>query len=524
MRFAFSDDQLLLQSTVRDFLAQGVHARSACARSGRARAVTTPCCGASSRSSACRALLVPDAHGGMGLDERDLVLLLEETGRAALPAPVVATAAVGAPLLRDAGNAALAERVAAARRGGRRDPRRRPSREPVRHRRGRRRSVAARARRRTARDRAQRRDARRTSPRTIPARRLFGVAWTPSATTRIATGDDRARVARRGARPRRARVRRAGDRRRGPAARDRRARTPASASSSAAPIGSFQALQHKLADAKVKLEYARPVVYKAAHAVALDSARARRSTSRTRRSPRPKRPRSRRAPRCRCTARSATPGSRICTCGCGARGRSSASSATRRSIWIACPRFVLADRRADRTGQYLLDFPIGGRNGGGLHHRRRPNARGQARRLALDGPLRRPRRARAEGIDGAHGRRSRRRRGRDLRLLRHDRVAVRRHRAHLLARGGSARARARRDDRPPVRLVAAIGALRRAGRDERHQRSGRRGRRAEHERDPDLVGDDARAAARLPGSVQRLEGLGRALRRGRGVAVQAAPR
>jgi alkylation response protein AidB-like acyl-CoA dehydrogenase len=47
--------------------------------------------------------LVPDAQGGMGLDERDLVLLLEETGRAALPAPVVATAAVGAPLLRDAG-------------------------------------------------------------------------------------------------------------------------------------------------------------------------------------------------------------------------------------------------------------------------------------------------------------------------------------------------------------------------------------------------------------------------------------
>jgi alkylation response protein AidB-like acyl-CoA dehydrogenase len=33
-------------------------------------------------------------------------------------------------------------------------------------------------------------------------------------------------------------------------------------------IGSFQALQHKLADVKVKLEYARPVVYKAAHSIA----------------------------------------------------------------------------------------------------------------------------------------------------------------------------------------------------------------------------------------------------------------
>src|SRR5690606_28556134 len=39
------------------------------------------------------------------------------------------------------------------------------------------------------------------------------------------------------------------------------------------PIGSFQAVQHQLADAKVKIEYARPVVYKAAWAVATGSAR-----------------------------------------------------------------------------------------------------------------------------------------------------------------------------------------------------------------------------------------------------------
>jgi alkylation response protein AidB-like acyl-CoA dehydrogenase len=34
------------------------------------------------------------------------------------------------------------------------------------------------------------------------------------------------------------------------------------------PIGSFQAVKHLLADVKVKLEYARPVVYRAAHSVA----------------------------------------------------------------------------------------------------------------------------------------------------------------------------------------------------------------------------------------------------------------
>ena len=60
------------------------------------------------------------------------------------------------------------------------------------------------------------------------------------------------------------------------------------------------------------------------------------------------------------------------------------------------------------------------------------------------------------------------RRGRRLRLRRHDRPAGRRHRAHLLARGRAARRGAGRDDRPPVRLVAAGGALRRAGGDERH--------------------------------------------------------
>ena len=52
--------------------------------------------------------------------------------------------------------------------------------------------------------------------------------------------------------------------------------------------------------------------------------------------------------------------------------------------------------------------------------------------------------------------------------------------------------RARRDDRPPVRLVAAGRALRRAGRDERHAGPRRRRRRAEHVDDPDRLGVPAR--------------------------------
>jgi len=46
-------------------------------------------------------LLVPDDHGGLGMDERDLVLLLEELGRAACPEPVAEHAAVAVPVLRD---------------------------------------------------------------------------------------------------------------------------------------------------------------------------------------------------------------------------------------------------------------------------------------------------------------------------------------------------------------------------------------------------------------------------------------
>src|SRR6202011_722866 len=46
-------------------------------------------------------MLVAEEHGGLGMDEVDLVLLLEETGRVAMPEPVVETAAVAARLLAD---------------------------------------------------------------------------------------------------------------------------------------------------------------------------------------------------------------------------------------------------------------------------------------------------------------------------------------------------------------------------------------------------------------------------------------
>ena len=265
MRFAFSDDQLLLQSTVRDFL------NAECTpKVVRALWATEgghdPVLWSKLAELGVPGALVPDAQGGMGLDERDLVLLLEETGRAALPAPVVATAAVGAPLLRDAGNGALSDawlpRVAA---GDAIIAVGHPANPFVTDA-----GVAdllllahgdeVHALERAAAMLTQ-------QPANDPARRLFSVAWTPSATTCIASGDAARRLL--------------------DAALDRGALACAAQALGVAeqlldlavayakereqfgrPIGSFQALQHKLADVKVKLEYARPVVYKAAHSVA----------------------------------------------------------------------------------------------------------------------------------------------------------------------------------------------------------------------------------------------------------------
>ncbi|HYI45099.1 MAG TPA: acyl-CoA dehydrogenase family protein [Actinomycetota bacterium] len=48
-------------------------------------------------------LTVPEDYGGSGRDEIDLALVLEEAGRAALPEPLLETVAVAAPLLSEAG-------------------------------------------------------------------------------------------------------------------------------------------------------------------------------------------------------------------------------------------------------------------------------------------------------------------------------------------------------------------------------------------------------------------------------------
>ncbi len=265
MRFSFDEDQLLFQTSLRDFLAkectpEGIRAGWAEGRSH------SPELWSQLAELGVTGLLVPEAHDGMGMSEIDSVLLFEEAGRAALPEPVVATAAVAAPLLAELGDAELAGRWLARIGAG-------DAIVAVGH------EVSPLV---TDADVAQllllqRGDevhavepgdcAITEQPANDPSRRLFKVDFTPSDATRVAEGDaGRALWA---------------------AALDRGAlacagqllgttdKLIALASDYAnqrhqfgKPIGSFQAVKHMLADCKVKLEYARPVVHRAAHSVA----------------------------------------------------------------------------------------------------------------------------------------------------------------------------------------------------------------------------------------------------------------
>jgi alkylation response protein AidB-like acyl-CoA dehydrogenase len=63
-------------------------------------------------------LTAPEEHGGLGMDETGLVLLLEEAGRVALPEPLAQTTAVGIPMLRDAMPNPIGERLLSKAAGG----------------------------------------------------------------------------------------------------------------------------------------------------------------------------------------------------------------------------------------------------------------------------------------------------------------------------------------------------------------------------------------------------------------------
>jgi alkylation response protein AidB-like acyl-CoA dehydrogenase len=106
VRFAFSDEQIAMRDAVRAFLEKECPPKVV----REAWTNDTGRSGLWSRLGEMGVLgvLAPEAQGGFGGDYLDLVLLLEETGRAALPEPVVEHAAVALPLLDEERTSAAA--------------------------------------------------------------------------------------------------------------------------------------------------------------------------------------------------------------------------------------------------------------------------------------------------------------------------------------------------------------------------------------------------------------------------------
>ncbi|HEV8298505.1 MAG TPA: acyl-CoA dehydrogenase family protein [Acidimicrobiales bacterium] len=102
MQFAFTDDQVLFRDTVRDFLAN--ECTPALVRAAWENADgRVPGLWRKLAEMGVVGLTAPERAGGLGMDEVDLVLLLEEAGRAALPEPVAEVTAVAIPTLREHG-------------------------------------------------------------------------------------------------------------------------------------------------------------------------------------------------------------------------------------------------------------------------------------------------------------------------------------------------------------------------------------------------------------------------------------
>ncbi len=98
MRFAFTEDQELSRESFRELLGRSCTPKTL-------RGAWSDEAGTLSGLSSALAefglpgLLAPESAGGMGLSDVDLVLLLEEAGRAAAPGPFLDAAAVAVPLL-----------------------------------------------------------------------------------------------------------------------------------------------------------------------------------------------------------------------------------------------------------------------------------------------------------------------------------------------------------------------------------------------------------------------------------------
>ncbi len=258
MRFAFTDDQLAFRDAVRDLLAKECSpaaVRAVWDATDRAPGGASIPGWIALEEMGVLGALAPEDAGGLGLTEVDLVLLLEESGAAALPGPIVEHAMVGAPLL-----------------GGRLQPGTALA-APFSHD-----SVVPYSDVATDflmfdSDAWHHVDRAAVELRSVPSvdrvRRLAEVTWTPSPSTVAAEGEAATAAFDRGAL--------------GTAAQliglTRRmilmtVEYVAERRQFGVPVGSFQAVKHHLADARIALEFARPLVYRAAWSLATADAEA----------------------------------------------------------------------------------------------------------------------------------------------------------------------------------------------------------------------------------------------------------
>lgn len=256
MRFAFTDDQRAFRDTVRDFLF------AECPASLVRAEATSP--GDAWRGLWSKlaemgvvGLTAPESRGGLGLGPLDLVLILEETGRAAMPGPIVETTAVALTLLGDDERtervASGDEIVAVALDGG----------DDI--------AFGADADWLVVADGEHvgvvPRDAVRAEPveSVDGLRRLANVEWRATSATPIGGSGEIASARDRGATATAAQLC-------GVAARllELAVDYAKERHQFGVPIGSFQAVKHHCANVALKLEYARPVVYRAAYSLQHD--------------------------------------------------------------------------------------------------------------------------------------------------------------------------------------------------------------------------------------------------------------
>ncbi len=266
MRFGFSEDQELFRQTLSEMLAKECP-HEALADAWETAAGTIPGLFGKLAEMGVLGLTVPDAHGGLGMDEVDAVLLFQEAGRFAVPEPLVEGIAVAAPLLAEVGGSVADEwlpRMVAGevRIAVRLDP------DPyIAH--------AATADLLLLQHRDEIHavapgDVRLTPQKSVDgARRICAVDWSPTDATRLIGGDEgRAVIARafnRGAAATAAQLVGLGRQ-----LVDLTVDYAKGRVQFGQPIGAFQAVKHHLANALTKLEFSRPPAYRAAYSIARD--------------------------------------------------------------------------------------------------------------------------------------------------------------------------------------------------------------------------------------------------------------